>query len=149
MNEADKNIIKQACLILENQFKTENPVIVKHPDDVVCFLKLNLTLEEREVFAVMFLDNQHRLIRFEKIFFGTVASCAVYPREVAKIALALNASAVILSHNHPSGDCTPSDSDIRLTKEIKGVLKTLEIRVLDHVIVGRLNSFSFAKDNLL
>lgn len=149
MNEADKNIIKQASLILENHFKEENSVLINSHLDAIKFLKFNLSLEEREVFAVMFLNNQHRLISFEKVFFGTVAHCSVHAREIIKMALGLNASAVIFSHNHPSGNCKPSDSDLKLTKELKGMLETFEIRVLDHVIVGRLDHFSFNESGIL
>jgi len=109
MNTADKKIIKQACLILEAHFKKENTVLIKDANGVIEFLKLNLSIEEREVFAIMFLDNQHRLISFEKMFFGTVNSCSIHLREIAKIALKLNSSAIVLAHNHPSGNCKPSD----------------------------------------
>lgn len=144
MNTADKKIIKQAGLILEAYFKVENSVLIKNPSDVIEFLKLNLSLEEREVFAIMFLDNQHRLISFEKMFFGTVNNCSIHPREIVKEALKLNSSAVILSHNHPSGDC-----DSKVTTHIKDALEMFGIRVLDHIIVGRLNSFSFSEHNIL
>ncbi|ANS88159.1 DNA repair protein RadC (plasmid) [Vibrio scophthalmi] len=91
---------------------------------------------EREVFAVLFLDTQNQLLKFEVLFYGSIDSAAVYPREVVKRALTWNASAVILAHNHPSGVSTPSQADRRITRQLVDALALVDVRVLDHFIVG-------------
>lgn len=96
----------------------------------------------------MFLDNQHRLIAFEELFFGTIDSASVYPREVLKAALKVNAAAIILAHNHPSGDATPSQADKQITQRLKEALALVDIRVLDHIVVGD-SAISFAERGLL
>ena len=90
-----------------------------------------------EVFAVLLLDSKHRVIRFEELFRGTLDAASVYPREVIKTVLAQNAAAVILVHNHPSGDPSPSATDIRMTKEIIAIAEPMGISVHDHIIIGR------------
>ncbi|CAO1662009.1 RadC family protein [Salinicola sp. NYA28a] len=91
---------------------------------------------EHEVFSALFLDSQHRVICFEKLFRGTIDSASVYPREVVKQALACNAAAVILVHNHPSGDPEPSDADRRITQHLQEALGLINVRVIDHIVVG-------------
>ncbi|MDZ7852292.1 MAG: DNA repair protein RadC [Halomonas sp.] len=100
---------------------------------------------EHEVFSALFLDNQHRVIHFETLFRGTIDSASVYPREVVKRALAHNAAAVILVHNHPSGDPEPSDADLRITQRLKEALGLIEVRVIDHVVVGGESCVSLAE----
>ncbi|MDD7804605.1 MAG: DNA repair protein RadC [Endozoicomonas sp. (ex Botrylloides leachii)] len=112
-------------------------------------LKLHYQGMEREAFACLFLDTQHRLLSLENLFYGTVDSAAVYPREIVKRALSLNASAVILAHNHPSGSPEPSEADIRITNVIKEALNLIDIRVLDHMIIGAGRVLSFAERQLL
>jgi DNA repair protein RadC len=102
-----------------------------------------------EVFAVLFLDNQHRLIKLETMFRGTLSQTAVYPREVARRALELNAAAVILSHNHPSGSAEPSRADEHLTQQLKSALALIDVRVLDHLIVASGGVLSFAERGLM
>ncbi len=104
--------------------------------DVKCFVTSRLRHHQREVFAVLFLDNQHRLISYEELFKGSINCAHVHPREIAKCALQNNAAAVILAHNHPSGIAEPSEADRLVTIDICQALKTLDIRVLDHMIVG-------------
>lgn len=104
---------------------------------------------EHEVFSVLFLDSQHRVIRFEELFRGTIDAASVYPREVLKAALAYNAAAVILVHNHPSGDPEHSVSDRKITERLKEVLGLMDIRVIDHVVVGSEGHVSFAKLGIL
>lgn len=108
------------------------------------YLALKLGAHEREVFAVMFLDSQHRLISFEEMFFGTIDAASVYPREVLKMALSHNAAAVIFAHNHPSGVPEPSQADKRITERLVEALKLVDIRVLDHIVVGE-SCVSFAE----
>lgn len=109
------------------------------------FLSAHLRDLGHEVFAALFLDTQHRVLRFEKLFSGTLDSASVYPREVAKRALALNAGAVIFAHNHPSGVAEPSDADRRITVRLKEALGLFDIRVLDHFVVGDGEVVSFAE----
>lgn len=104
---------------------------------------------EHEVFEVIHLDNHHRIIGPHRIATGTIDSASVYPREVVKAALAANAAAVILVHNHPSGCTDPSGADRRLTDRLRTALQTVDIRVLDHVIVSSEGYFSFAEKGLL
>ncbi|ATJ83405.1 DNA repair protein RadC [Halomonas beimenensis] len=113
------------------------------------YLQVLLQDYEHEVFSPLFLDSQHRVIRFEELFRGTIDSASVYPREVVKRALACNAAAVILVHNHPSGDPEPSDADRRITQRLKEALGLVEIRVIDHIVVGSQGCDSFAEQGYL
>ncbi|WP_413043824.1 RadC family protein [Pseudomonas sp. YJ42] len=119
------------------------------PDIVKEYLGAKLAGFEHEVFAVLFLDNQHHLIRYVEMFRGTIDSASVYPREVVKEALKLNAAAVILSHNHPSGHPEPSQADRTLTGRLKEALGLVDIRTLDHIIVASHERVSFAELGLL
>lgn len=112
------------------------------------YLKHKLGGLEREVFAVMFMDNRHALIEYNEIFSGTIDSTSVYPREIVKQALKVNAAAVILSHNHPSGLSEASSADKRITERIKKALALIDITVLDHIIIAR-EPLSFAETGLL
>ena len=118
------------------------------PAAVKEYLCAKLAGYEHEVFAVLFLDSQHRLIEYAEMFHGTIDSASVYPREVVKEALRLNAAAVILSHNHPSGSPEPSQADKVLTQRLKEALGLVEVRILDHVIVGGMETVSFAEKGL-
>jgi len=102
-----------------------------------------------EVFAVLFLDGQHRLIEFERLFHGTLTQTSVYPREVLRQALRHNAGAVIPAHNHPSGVAEPSRADERLTQTIESALQLVDVRVLDHLVVGQGSVITFAERGLL
>jgi len=104
---------------------------------------------EHEVFACLFLDNRHRVIAFEELFRGTIDGASVYPREVVKQALAHNAAAVILAHNHPSGDPEPSQADRTITTRLKDALALVDVRVLDHIVVGGAEHISFAERGLI
>lgn len=119
------------------------------PARVKDYLALNLGGRAQEVFSVLFLDAQHRLLRLEDLFFGTLSQTSVYPREVVKRALQLNAGAVVLAHNHPSGVAEPSRADEYLTQTLKNALQLVDVRVLDHVVVGRGQVVSFAERGLL
>ncbi|GLQ33030.1 RadC family protein [Litoribrevibacter albus] len=105
--------------------------------------------EVREVFACLFLDNQHRVITFERLFWGTVNAASVYPREVVRRALELSSSAVIFAHNHPSGVAEPSRADRQITDQLINALSLIEVRVLDHFVVGDPDVVSFAERGLL
>ncbi|OYV71729.1 MAG: hypothetical protein B7Z70_16010 [Acidithiobacillus ferrivorans] len=106
------------------------------PTAVRRYLAAALRDQRREVFAVIFLDNRHRVLRFEEMFWGTIDSAAVHPREVVRRALEINAAALILAHNHPSGIAEPSAADLALTRRIEAALGLLDLRLLDHFIVG-------------
>ncbi|MEO8082036.1 MAG: DNA repair protein RadC [Caldimonas sp.] len=121
----------------------DSPAKVRH------YLSLQLAGREHEVFAVLFLDAQSRLLVLEEMFRGTLTQTSVYPREVVKRALALGAAAVILAHNHPSGAAEPSRADEFLTQTLKSALALVDVRVLDHLVVGRGAVVSFAERGLL
>lgn len=120
-----------------------SPVRVKQ------FVAAHLRHRQQEVFAVLWLDNQHRLIAFRELFQGTIDGASVYPREVVKQALAVNAAAVIFTHNHPSGVAEPSQADERITTRLSDALGLVDIRVLDHLVVGDGDVVSFAERGLL
>jgi DNA repair protein RadC len=119
------------------------------PQKVKDYLALHLGQLAQEVFAVLFLDGQHRLLQLEPMFHGTLTQTSVYPREVVRRALELNAGAVILAHNHPSGVAEPSRPDEHLTHTLKSALQLVDVRVLDHLVVGRGAVISFAERGLL
>ena len=119
------------------------------PAAVKEYLRAKLAGFEHEVFAVLFLDTQHRLIEYAEMFRGTIDSASGYPRELVKEALRHNAAAVIVSHNHPSGNPEPSQADKVLTQRLKEALGLVDVRVLDHVIVAGTDTTSFAKRGLI
>jgi DNA repair protein RadC len=119
------------------------------PAAVRNYLQLLLRGREQEVFMVIFLDAQHRVTASEELFHGTLTQTSVYPREVVKRALALNAAAVIFAHNHPSGVTEPSPSDRVLTDALKQALQLVDVRVLDHFVVAGAGCFSFAENGML
>ncbi len=121
----------------------DSPEAVKH------YLQLHLAAKAHEVFAVLFLDNQHRLIAMEEMFRGTLAQTSVYPREVVRHALQHQAAAVVLAHNHPSGAVQASPADLALTQILRSALALVDVRVLDHIIVAPGAGLSMAEQGLL
>ena len=119
------------------------------PQAVKDHLRLELGVLEHEVFCVLFLDAQHRIIALKQMFRGTVSQTSVYPREVVKEALSVNAAAVILAHNHPSGSVEPSRADEFLTQTLKTALALVDVRVLDHLVVAGADVCSFAERGLV
>ena len=113
------------------------------------FLQMKMRGNVREVFACLFLDSQHRLISYEEMFFGTIDGASVHPREVVRRALELGAAALIFAHNHPSGVAEPSQADCRITDRLRSALALVDIRVLDHLVVGDTEVTSFAERGLL
>lgn len=113
------------------------------------YLTSQLRHREREIFSVLFLNSQHQLIAYEELFYGTLDSASIHPREIAKRSLSLNAAAVILAHNHPSGIAEPSQPDIQITRQIKDSLNLIEVRTLDHMIVGNGAVTSLAERGLM
>lgn len=123
--------------------------VLANPGDTRRFLLGRLRDYHFEVFACLFLDNRHRVISFDEMFFGTINSASVHPREVVKRALKHNAAAVILAHNHPSGVAEPSQSDQTITRQLSDALGLIEVRVLDHLVVGDNEVVSFAERGML
>lgn len=122
---------------------------LSNPDATRRFLQARLSGYPYEVFACLFLDNRHRVIEYEALFRGTIDGASVHPREVVKAALAHNAAAVILAHNHPSGVAEPSQADMHLTRRLREALGLVDIRVLDHLVIGDREAVSFAERGLL
>jgi DNA repair protein RadC len=119
------------------------------PDAVKQYLQLQLAHKNHEVFAVLFLDSQNRMLAMEELFRGTLSQTSVYPREVVMRALHHQAAAVVLSHNHPSGSVQPSRADEHLTQTLKASLALVDVRVLDHIIVGQGQALSMAEAGLM
>ena len=140
-------VVQQALALLECEVREADALAT--PDAVRDYLRLLLADRPHEVFAVMFLDAQNRVIETLEMFRGTLTQTSVYPREVVIEALARNAAAVILTHNHPSGHAEPSRADEALTQTLKSVLALVDVRVLDHFIVTRSAVVSLAERGLL
>lgn len=139
--------VQEAIDWLSKKIKNEN--VLMTPDSVKQYLRLKIGNYEHEVFGVLFLDAQNRLIEFEEMFRGTLSQTSVYPREILKAALFKNAASVILAHNHPSGETGPSHADEHLTLTLKSSLALIDVRVLDHVIVASSGATSMAEIGLL
>lgn len=122
---------------------------IRSPADTEAFLMARLRDLPHELFCCIYLDNRHRIIGFEELFRGTIDGTSVYPREVVKQALAVNAAAVILAHNHPSGVAEPSQADERITRRLKAALELVDIRLLDHLVIGDGTSTSLASRGLI
>lgn len=116
------------------------------PADTLEFLRARLRDCRQEVFACLFLDTRHRIIKYEELFRGTIDSSAVYPREIIEQVLGCQASAVIFSHNHPSGFAQPSQADVEITLKLQKALKLIDVRMLDHIIIADNDSYSFAEN---
>ena len=145
----EEKIIQAALEILNRRMARFNGTIpFISPQSVKDYLRLKIAGLEHEVFLALWLDAHNRLLCTEELFRGTLTQCSVYPREVVKVALAKNAGAVIFAHNHPSGVAEPSQSDERLTQELKHALALVEVRVLDHLVIGT-DIVSFAERRLL
>lgn len=150
--QTEKEVLVAASKIMEARAKRYRSVIDSSGAAKSVILDCLCTLlcdEEREHFVVLFLSSSHCLIAKEVMFSGSINSSSVWPREVVKRALELNAAAVIISHNHPSGEVEPSDSDIQLTSRIKDALELVSVTLLDHIIVGAGKHLSFGERGLL
>ena len=123
--------------------------VMQNAASVQLFLQLHMAHKHHEVFAMMFLDAQHKLLCMETLFRGTLSQTSVYPREVVLRALHHHSAAVVLAHNHPSGSVHPSPADLHLTQTLKSALAMVDVRVLDHVIVGPGQAFSMAEQGVL
>ena len=150
----DNGVIDNALEILRRRMRIPGELLTD-PRTVRDYLTLQLAEEEHEKFCILLLDTRHRVIAeagdngLVTMFTGTIDGCSVYPREVVKLALQYNAAAVVLSHNHPSGLPEPSRADIQLTKRLTEALALVDVRVLDHIIIGGLEFCSFAERGLI
>ena len=143
----DDAIIAQALAILAQRIRT-GPVFAS-PSDIKAYLQLKTGGQEHETFTVLFLDSQNQLIADEEMFRGTLNQTSVYPREVVKRALALNAAGVVFSHNHPSGSTQPSRADELITHTLKAALHLVDVMVLDHIVVSATDTLSMAEVGLM
>ena len=146
--QAEQATIDAALRILERRlYDRGSDLIVTGRTEVEQYMRLKLSADI-EQFGVMFLDNRHAIIAFEIVSKGTIASASVYPRELVKAALRHNAAAVVICHNHPSGNPSPSEADKALTRKLRDIFDYIDVRLLDHVIIGNC-TFSFAYEGLI
>ena len=146
--DTEQAIIDLALETLRLRMKEVNHFFT-NPEDTRSYLRLKLSEKEREEFWVLFLNNQHGLIHEECLSFGTIDAATIHPREVVKAALRCNAAATVLVHNHPSGKSEPSGSDKRITERLVKGLSMVDVRVLDHLVVGSTDISSFAELGLM
>ncbi|MBL4647623.1 MAG: DNA repair protein RadC [Gammaproteobacteria bacterium] len=147
-----KYVQLKACLELGTRYLQEQiqqTDVLSNPCDTYHFLNQRLAHREQEIFACLFLTVKNQVIQYEELFHGTLNHSIVYPRELVKRALKHNAASVIFAHNHPSGDTQPSQADIHLTNTLKVALETIDVKVLDHLIVGGKQVLSFVQQGLL
>lgn len=144
---ADEDDVIFEALQIYNRYFSRGEALTS-PDKAKDCIKLKLAPLEHEVFLCLFLDNQHKVIACEELFRGTIDGASVYPREVVKTALQHNSAALIIAHNHPSGLSEPSQADRAITEKLKAALALIDIRVLDHFVVGE-TVYSFAEHGLL
>ena len=144
---SEDDIVLMAKQILNQRFAKGKPIT--EVAESVSFLALKLAHYEFEVFSVLFLDNRHKVISYEELFRGSIDGASIYPREVVKRALSLNAAAVIFAHNHPSGEAEPSQSDKQITRRLIDALQLVDIRVLDHIIIGGSDNVSMAQRGMI
>lgn len=146
-NISEEDVLYWAEKIVTKRFTRSN--YLTSPDATREFLQIILAKEHRELFIVIFLDNQNGVLGYETLFQGTIDGAAIYPREIVKAVLDNNAASVILAHNHPSGTAMPSEADKRITTRVIHALDTVDVRVLDHLVVGGIDVMSFAERDLL
>lgn len=149
-SEGVKAIIQMACDLIDHKFESiQDSEIMISPDMTKDVFKARLAHLEHEEFGILLLDNKHRVIAFKSLFRGTIDSASVYPREVVKEVLKVNAAACCIGHNHPSGQTEPSQADISLTRKLKEALALIDVRVLDHIVVGAGEPVSLAASGLM
>jgi DNA repair protein RadC len=147
MNDRNRKLIQRALKVMESEVLPYGDCL-NSPSEVRDYLRLRMHGLEHEVFVMIHLNSQHQVISCEQLFRGTLGSASIYPREVVKSALSYNSAAVILAHNHPSGVAEPSQDDITITRRIIDALGTVDIRVLDHMVVGH-EVVSFAERGMI
>jgi len=147
LSEIQQDTIREAISLLDGRLRSSQAYT--NTSDVRDFCQLHIADERDEKFCCIFLDNQHRMISFEKLFSGTIDGAAVYPRVVVRRALELNAAALIFSHNHPSGLPEPSSADKSITLRLRDALNLIDVRVLDHIVVGVEGTVSMAERGMI
>lgn len=140
-------IAAHAAALIEPSLRASDALA--SPQAVKDYLRYRLRFLEHELFAVLLLDNRHRVIEYSELFRGTIDGASVHPREVVKEVLKHNASAVIFAHNHPSGVAEPSQADLHITKKLRDALQLIDVRVLDHIIIGDCDATSFIERGLI
>lgn len=148
LSQPEDRLVRRAIAVLEQRLFQRGPELTQ-PATVKKYLQLQLASYKHEVFAVLFLDTKHRVLAFEVLVHGTINGATVPPRRVIQRTLEHNSAAIILAHNHPSGVVDPSSADRYLTQKLKELLSELDVRVLDHFIVGSGESYSFAEAGLI
>jgi len=141
-------IVQQAIVLLERRVFKAGPRL-ERPAAVRDYLRVKLVAEPNEIFVVVFMNSMHDVLAVEPMFHGTINATSVYPRVVLQRALQLNAAAVIFAHQHPSGTTEPSNADRVLTEQLKTALALIDVRVLDHFVIGQGAPYSFAESGLL
>ncbi|CDH72798.1 DNA repair protein RadC [Pseudomonas aeruginosa MH38] len=141
-------IVQQAIVLLERRVFKAGPRL-ERPAAVRDYLRLKLVAEPNEIFVVVFMNSMHAVLAVEPMFHGTINATSVYPRVVLQRALQLNAAAVIFAHQHPSGTTEPSNADRLLTEQLKTALALIDVRVLDHFVIGQGAPYSFAESGLM
>ena len=144
----EAKVVARALRVMEKSL-VNRETTMSSPDEVRRYLQLRLFALQHEVFMLLMLDTRNRLIEARELFRGTLSQTVVYPREVVKAALLTNAAAVILAHNHPSGCAEPSTADRMLTDALKRALGTVDVPVLDHLIIAGQKTYSFAEHGLI
>lgn len=140
----ENEVIQSALAILESRLqKTEG--IIHSPEDARNFVILKIADRKSEVFCALFLNTRHQVIEYREMFFGTIDGTSVYPREIVRAVIETNAAAVVFVHNHPSQVAEPSDADLRITQRLSAALELIDVRVLDHLIVGGTDVTSLAE----
>ena len=147
-NNSENDTIAAALAIIARRMHKSNAPL-ESPKMVSDYLVFKLAEKPAEAFSVLFLDNRHRVIEYRELFQGTIDGASVYPREVVRACLEVNAAAVVLSHNHPSGIPEPSRADIQITKRLNDALALIDVRILDHIVVGGSDTVSFAERGLI
>jgi DNA repair protein RadC len=147
LSEPEKNTLVELAIAVLAPKHLAQPLT--SPDDTRKYLQLSLAECKNEIFGCFFLDNRHRLIAEDRLFYGTIDGASVHPRVVVQRSLEVNAAAVILWHNHPSGVAEPSHSDQQITRRLKDALALVDVRVIDHFVIGAEGTTSFAESGLL
>lgn len=144
LSASAQRTIRRALTLLENQLREPGAAFTS-TTAVRDWLRLKLCTLERETFMVLYLDNQHRMLTNEALFTGSISSTEVHPREIVRAAMKHNAAAIIVAHNHPSGEAEPSQADRHITQRIVSALALVDVRLLDHLVIGGIDIVSFAE----
>jgi len=148
LTDEERDLIDHAIRCLEARYRVSQDVLTS-PEATREYLKLRLDGVPYEVFTILLLDNRHRVLKYVEVFRGTIDGASVHPREVVRLVMEANAAAVIFAHNHPSGLAEPSQADLRITQRLKDSLALIDVRFLDHFIVGEGVGTSLAERGLL